>query len=277
MKKIRILFSRPWLMWLMPLFALTLTVFIFKKQMDRDQNPVEIKFDDALGIQAEKTPLRYRGVNIGYVKSVQIPDDQSFVIVNVIFNEEFQERFAVEGTRFWVVKPHVGVQGVSGIETLLEGSYIAVNPGPANAAPKLSFRGSAGSDENENMILIHLSTPHAGSLDAGDVIMYRGLRIGFVSKVTLARNAQSVEILGKIYLNYGRLLRGNAVFARKMAVQAKLGLFKSEIKIGSLDNLMNGGIELFLPDDPGPRLKYPFHFVLSDTTPKDAEKWRPNL
>ncbi len=62
-----------------------------------------------------------------------------------------------------------------------------------------------------------------------------------------------------------------------MGIQAKLGLFGSEIKVNSLDSIMNGGIELATPNAPAPMAKAMQKFMLENAPPKEYEKWNPKL
>jgi len=73
------------------------------------------------------------------------------------------------------------------------------------------------------------------------------------------------------------LVRTNTAFWRKVGIQAKLGLFGSEVKVNSLDSIMRGGIELFTPDPPAPVAKANHKFTLLAAPPKDYEKWNPVL
>jgi paraquat-inducible protein B len=76
---------------------------------------------------------------------------------------------------------------------------------------------------------------------------------------------------------YGRLIRTNTVFWRKVAVQAKLGLFNSELKINSLDSILHGGIDFSTPEPVGPIAKARTRFGLEQAPPKDSSNWNPIL
>lgn len=272
-------FRSTWYIWLFPLFAVGIAVWLFMGYFDQQGPEIKIRFDDAATIRPDKTRIKFRGVSIGTVDKIEISDDNRDVVAHVTLQRN-ATGFAVEGSRFWVVTPKVNIQGVSGLETLFEGPYIAVDPGPRNNKRKLDFVGQStkGIEESmEDTAAYFLEAPFVESINAGDPVSFRGLNIGTVTKVSLAKTSQNVLIQINIEGRYTKLIRTNTVFWRKVGVQANLGLFKSEVKINSLESLLRGGIDLFTPDPPGPMAKGHTHFALNATPPKDWEKWNPRL
>lgn len=268
-----------WYVWLFPLFAVAICVWLFFSYLHNKGPRIKISFEDGANIQAEKTEVRFRGVPIGIVRDVQISDDNKEVIALVELDKN-AKHFAVEGSKFWVVLPKVSMQGITGLETILEGPYIAVSPGKDDDKEKDEFKGRLGSDQSDpidDTSAYTLETSDLGSIGIGDPVTFRGLKVGTVSKVTLSKSAQSVQIQIGIQNRYVKLVRTNTVFWRKVAVQAKLGIFKSELKIDSLESLLRGGVEFFTPSNPGELAKSQNKFVLYGGPPKDVEKWNPNL
>jgi paraquat-inducible protein B len=268
-----------WYVWLFPLFAVLICVWLFISYLSNKGPRIKILFDDGANIQAEKTQVRFRGVPIGIVRDIQISDDTKQVIAIVDLDKNAQH-IAVEGSKFWVVLPKVSLQGITGLETILEGPYIAVTPGKDDDKEKDEFKGRVGSDQNdptEDTSAYTLETSSVESVGTGDPVTFRGLKVGSVSKVTLSKSAQSVQVQINVQNRYVKLIRTNTVFWRKVAVQANLGLFNSEVKINSLESMLRGGIEFFTPSSPGEVAKSSAKFGLQSGPPKDVEKWNPNL
>jgi len=268
-----------WYLWVFPVIALVIVISLFTTFF-RVRGPViQIAFDDASVIKPEKTTVRYRGVTIGVVKEVKISEDGKDALVNVQLQRD-AKNFAVEGTKFWVVVPKVNLEGVSGLATLFEGSYIAAQPGDANGPEKLAFNGREGSqavdplDETSSYIL---ETDQLGSVGVDDAVTFRGLKIGSVTKLTLSKTAQTVMVQINVQNRYVRLIRANSYFWRKVGIQAKLGLFNSELKVNSLDSVLHCGIDLFTPSFVGEVAKALTKFTLHPAPPKDIEKWNPVL
>lgn len=272
-------FRATWYIWLFPLFALGISAWLLKGYFEQQGLQITIRFDDAGAVRPDKTTVRYRGVSIGTVDKITLSEDNKDVIAHITLLRDAEE-FAVEGSRFWVVTPKVNIQGVSGLETLFEGPYIAIDPGPRTAKRKLSFSGQAtrGVEESlEDTSAYYLETPFVESISPGDPVSFRGLNVGSVTRVTLTKTSQAVLVQINIENRYTKLIRTNTVFWRKVGVQANLGLFKSEVKINSLESLFRGGIDFFTPDPAGPMAKGRTHFALLPTPPKDWEQWNPPL
>lgn len=280
MKKIDVSsLSSSWYVWLFPAFALAICAWLFANYLTNKGPRIEISFDDGANIQAEKTQIRFRGVPVGIVRDIQISEDTKQVIA-IVDLDKTAEKFAVEGSKFWVVSPKVSLQGVTGLETILEGPYIAVAPGNGDNATKKDFKGRLGVEQTEtteDTSAYILETSNIESVGNGDPVTFRGLKVGSVSKVTLSKSAQTVQVQINIQNKYVKLVRTNTVFWRKVAVQANLGLFNSEVKINSLESMLRGGIEFFTPSNPAEVAKSSHKFVLQGSPPKDVDKWNPNL
>lgn len=268
-----------WYIWLFPVFALAISAWLLWGYFEQRGPQIVIRFDDAGSIRPNKTTIRYRGVSIGTVDKLTISDDNKEVVAHVTLHRDAAE-FAVEGSRFWAVTPKVNIQGVSGLETIFEGPYIAVDPGPRNAQRKLSFNAQAsqGIEESlEDTSTYFLETPFVESISPGDPVSFRGLNVGSITRVTLSKTSQSVVVQINIENRYTKLIRSNTVFWRKVGVQANLGLFKSEIKISSLESLFRGGVDFFTPGPAGPMAKGRSRFALNAAPPQGWEKWNPPL
>lgn len=267
-----------WYLWLFPLFALGITGWLLFDYY-REQGPrIYISFDDASGIRTEKTTLRYRGVPIGKVKDMFISDDQKDVVVEVLLRKD-AEQFAVEGSKFSLVTPKVGFQGITGLETIFEGSYIAVLPGKTNGEPKTEFKGLANTstDPLDDTSAYIIESDSAESINQGAGVTYRGLKIGTVTKIGVAKGGQRVNIQINVENHFTWLIRANTVFWRKVGVQAKLGLFGSQIKVNSIESIMSGGLELATPSPAAPMAKALQKFQLAQEAPKDWTKWNTVL
>jgi paraquat-inducible protein B len=268
-----------WYVWLFPMFAVLICVYLTYDYFEKKGPVIRIHFEDGSAIQASKTRVRFRGVTIGMVKNIVVSDDNKEVIAEVALEKE-AEHFAVEGTKYWVVMPKVGFQGITGLETIFEGTYIAATPGKKDGAVEYDFKGRLSSDSSEALedtTAYHLETNNVDSISSGDTVTFRGLVVGSVTKVVLAKGAQTVHVQINIQNKYVRLIRANTAFWRKVAVQANLGLFNSEVKINSLESLLKGGIEFSTPNEPGEVSKGGAHFPLASGPPKDFEKWNARL
>lgn len=267
-----------WFLWLFPAIALVISVWMLTQYFYHRGPLIEISFDDGSGIEAEKTKLSYRGVTIGTVDHIKLSEDQKKVIVFARLDRDAKS-FASEGSKFWIVTPKVSIQGITGLETLIAGPYIAALPGKGGDEVK-KFEGKQESETDDPLIdtiAYRLETPNAESINPGDTVTFRGMSVGSVTKVSLSSSGRTLLVQINLQRKYARLVRTNTHFWRKVAVQAQLGLFKSELKINSLESVLHGGIEFFTPDPAGDIAKYNARFELLASPPKDWQKWNPSL
>ena len=125
--------------WLLPLVAVLVGAWLIYKTVSETGPSITISFLTAEGIQAEKTKIRYRDVEVGKVDSIGFSDDISHILVKAVM-EPGSDEFLTEQTRFWVVKPRIGAGGVTGLGTLISGAYIAMEPSQEGKHTK-SFTG----------------------------------------------------------------------------------------------------------------------------------------
>jgi paraquat-inducible protein B len=124
--------------WLVPLVAAAIAAWLAVTTL-REQGPtVSIVFKTAEGLEAGKTKVRYKDIEVGTVQDLRLSDDLKNVVAVAELRKQV-EPFVTEGTRWWVVRPRVGASGVSGLGTLISGAYIGLDPGRGERT--LSFTG----------------------------------------------------------------------------------------------------------------------------------------
>lgn len=130
----------PSLIWLVPIVALAVGATLMTRVILARGAQITVTFSSAEGIEAGKTRVKYKSVDIGVVKSVGLTDDRSGAVVLIELTRD-GKAFAVADTRLWVVRPRVAAGSISGLGTLLSGAYIGVDGGRAKEH-KSVFKGS---------------------------------------------------------------------------------------------------------------------------------------
>lgn len=272
-------FLKSWYVWIFPLCAVIICGILLVRHFQDQGVGVVITFPSADGINPGSTPIKYRGVTVGEVQGVQISEDEKSIVASVEIMPRYK-KYAVKGSKFWLVEPQISLQGVSGLSTLRDGTYIAVEPGAADGEAEYIFSASGGPSskiEDSKFSNYTLETSQLGALGEGDPIYYRGVRVGQIVGVSLHASSTKVLIDAGIQNRYAKLIRQNTQFWRKQAVQADVGILGAKIDIGSLETLMKGGIELAIPDKVDIQAKWGSHFSLLEERPKDSEKWKPEI
>ena len=120
------------LIWLVPVVAALIGGWLIYKTLSEKGPEVIIIFKTAEGLEAGKTKIKFKDVEVGQVTELSLTEDLSQVSVKAQFVKG-AEAYLTENTQFWVVRARVAAYGVSGLGTLLSGAYIVLDPGkPAN-------------------------------------------------------------------------------------------------------------------------------------------------
>ena len=184
------------LVWLVPVAAAIVGGWLALKAVwDKGPN-ITIQFKTGEGIEANKTRIKHKSVDIGTVRAVQLSGDHKAVIVTAEIDRSAADGFLREDTRFWVVRPRIAGGQVSGLGTLLAGSYIGSDPGKA-ATERRQFVGletppPVTSDEPGRQF--KLLSDDLGSLDIGSPLYYRGVNAGRVVSTEVAKDGKSVVL-----------------------------------------------------------------------------------
>ncbi len=237
----------PSIVWLIPIITLVIGGWLIARTA-LDQAPrANISLKTAEGIEAGKTRIKYKSVDIGLVEEIQFSEGFDHVILSISLNQGL-ENFLRRNTRFWVVRPQLSLRGVSGLSTLVSGSYIEIDPGPG--AKQDHFIGleqmplittdDAGSQ-------ITLVTDKLGSLGSRSPIYYRGLDAGEVLGYELGSDAKSIYIHAFIRDPYDKLIKGNSRFWNVSGLDVSLDANGIDLKTASLQALMFGGISFETP------------------------------
>ena len=235
------------IVWLIPLVAGLIAVWLAYTTIMEKGPTVTITFKTAEGLEAGKTRVKYRDVEIGLVEEVKISDDVSHIIVTASLTKG-SEPYLTEGTRFWVVRPRLSASGVSGLSTLVSGSYIEAEPG--SGASTRAFTGLevppvVRAYEAGRKFL--LQSEKLGSLNPGSPIYYRGIEVGEVLGYEMAGEGQDVLIHIFVKEPHLRLVRENSRFWNASGIDISVDADGFSVSIASLEALLAGGIAFDTP------------------------------
>jgi len=240
--------SGPSVVWLIPILTLIIGGWLIFRTL-ADQGPeVTIEFRTAAGIEAGKTRVKYKSVDLGVVEQVQFAEDFSSVMVRVRFDPGM-DNLLRRNTRFWVVRPEFSLRGASGLETLISGAYIQIDPGPGS-----SQRHFVGLEEqplitaDEAGRTVTLVTESLGGIDAGSPIYFRGILAGEVLGRELASDRRSIYISAFIRDPFDQLVRGNSRFWNVSGVDVGFGAEGPQVRMESLQSVIFGGIAFETPE-----------------------------
>jgi paraquat-inducible protein B len=238
------------LVWIIPIIALVIGLSLFVKAVLDTGPTINVTFLTADGLQAGKTTVRFKEVDIGLVKNIGLTDDRSHVVVKIELSRAARG-FAVDDARFWVVRPRVGTSGISGIGTLFSGAYIGVDGGKSEVSKK-SFIGletppAIGTDVPGKAY--NLQSTDLGSLDVGSPIYYRRINVGQISGYKLADDGKSVQFKIFIKSPYDRYVTTDTRFWHASGVDVSLTASGFKVNTQSLATIVAGGIAFGFPEN----------------------------
>jgi paraquat-inducible protein B len=259
--------QRLTMIWIVPLLAILVGLGL-AFQAIRDRGPeVSLQFALAEGLEANKTRVKFKDVDIGIVKAIALSPDRKSVKVTVQMDKQAEE-LLVEDSRFWVVRPRVAAGGVSGLATLLSGAFIAVDPGKADKIrhdfigleiPPLIATDTPGRH-------FSLTADDLGSLDVGAPIYYRRIQVGRVVSYAMQKEGNGVDVRVFIDAPYDNFVKQSSRFWHASGIDISLDANGVKLGMQSLISLVLGGIAFSSPGDDqseqAPRAKADTSFVL---------------
>ncbi len=232
------------IVWFIPLIAALIGGWMAAKAFLDHGPSVEILFKSAEGIEANKTRIRHKSVDVGIVKSVKLSRDRKEVIVTAEMDRSVSSGFLVEDTKFWVVRPRIAGGQVSGLGTLLAGSYIGADPGKSSEERR-EFRGletppAVTADLAGRAYIVRADD--LGSLDVGSPVYFRGVTAGRVVSIVLAPDGRHVDVGLFIEAPYDRWVNPETRFWNASGLDLSLDGGGLKVQTESIATLILGGI-----------------------------------
>jgi len=234
--------------WIIPILAAVVAIGIAIQRILSEGPTITIVFKVAAGVEAGKTFIKYKDVNIGQVTAVQLSKDYSKVEVTAKIDKS-AEGLMVEDAKFWVVEPRVTLSGVSGLGTLLSGNFIGFEVGKSDKqqrkftgleVPPIITSGQPGRQ-------FVLKANDLGSLGIGSPIYYRRLQVGQVIAYDLSSDGAAMDI--KIFVNapYDKYVTPGTRFWNASGIDVSVGAGGVDVRTQSLVALLAGGLAFETP------------------------------
>jgi paraquat-inducible protein B len=211
---------------------------------------VSLKLQDFDGLEAGRTPVMYKGIQVGHLKTFKIDEDLSSASVELMLDPRTED-YLVEGTDFWMVKPSISLAGITGLEALVKGNYIAIRPGEQGKPAQREFIARAKApplDLSSPGLHLVLFSDVRGSLEVGSPILFKQLKVGSVQSYQLSRDNKKVAFGVHIEPEFVHLINTSTRFWNASGITLKGGLSGVEVKSESLQTLLAGGIAFETPE-----------------------------
>jgi len=235
--------------WIIPLVAVAIGAWLAWDTWSKEGPTIRISFDNGEGLQAGQSQLKFKDIVFGTVKSLELAPDHTHVVITVATTHEAKP-LLTEKTAFWVVKPRLFAGNVSGLETLLSGSYIGMVPGAAGGKAQRDFVGQEDPpilQTNEPGHTFVLKAKKLGSISLGSPVFYRDLNVGEVLGWDIADMAEYVTIRAFVRHPYDTYVHDETRFWNASGVSVRLAGAGIDVQMESLKALLLGGIAFESP------------------------------
>lgn len=242
------------LVWIVPVVALLIGGWLAFKAISEKGPVISISFATAEGLEAGKTKIKYKDVVVGQVESIRLGDDLKHVVATAELSKDF-DRFLNDKTRFWVTRAQIRGGTASGLDTLLSGAFIGVDPGLGGQYTK-KFTGL----DVPPVVTTDLPGRHfwlrsqkRGSLSVGMPVYYRQIQVGQVVSYGFSPDGQSVDVQVFIEAPHHAKITENTRFWNASGFDVSLSAKGLKIDTESLTSIVSGGLAFDLPEgvEPG--------------------------
>ncbi len=241
------------IVWIVPLVALVIGGWLAFKAISEKGPTITITFASADGLEAGKTKIKFKDVEIGQVETIALSEDVSKVVVTAKMIKG-SEPYLTDQTKFWVVRPRISGGSVSGLGTVLSGAYIGID-GSKAGTPTRHFTGL----EVPPVVTVGQPGRHfvlqadtLGSLDIGSPVYYRQIQVGQVVSYTLKPDGKSVEIKIFVQAPHHTQVTNNTRFWNASGFDLTLNAQGLKVDTQSMVSILTGGIAFDLPKETQP-------------------------
>src|SRR5215510_2338664 len=239
------------LIWIVPILTGLIAIWLAWDTLSKRGPTITIAFDSAAGLTAGQSQLKYKNVVMGTVKGIAVSPDLTKVLVTIETVHE-AEPLLTDKTIFWVVKPELFAGNITGLETLLSGSYIGMRPSSEPGSPKRDFIG-----ERDPPVLqawakgttYMLDSKRLGSISLGSPIFFRDIEVGTVLGWDIGDLANRVTIHAFVRAPYDKYVHTDTSFWNASGVSVKFGGDGVQFRMESLRAVLLGGIAFETPFD----------------------------
>ena len=232
--------------WIVPIIAMVFGIWLIIKAVSERGTFITVQFDNASGIVVGKTEVRYKGLPTGIVTGLEVSEDLKSVIVEIEMVAS-AKNMLTDKTLFWAVTADISFRGISGLETILSGDYINIQPdfsGEGNARKTfIALSEPPILSEKTPGLHINLQADKLGSLGRNSPVSYKQINVGHVSGYYFDNQTNKVNIKVFIKPEYAHLVKENSHFWNASGFELSGSLTSGlQVNTESLASIVSGGI-----------------------------------
>jgi paraquat-inducible protein B len=259
--------THPSVVWIVPLIAALAGVWVAVTRIMSQGPTITIVLDSAEGLEAGKTKIHYNGVDVGSITTIRLSDDHQSVVATAKMEPDTED-FLVEGTKFWVVRPRISGANVSGLGTLISGSYLGMEIGSSGKKQRdfIALQAPPVVTGDVPGTFFVLKASELGSLDYGTPIYFRRLQVGEVVSYALDADGQTLTIRVFVRAPYDKYVQPDTRFFQASGIDVSLSASGLTVQTQSVLSILVGGIAFETPTPGQPAAAESVYRLFDDRT-----------
>jgi len=258
--------------WIVPLVAIVIALWLAFQYFTELGPKIELTFQNNEGLKAGQSQVKFRDVPIGKVEKVMLGEDGKGVKVIARINKE-AVGYLNQEAKFWIVKPEVGIGGISGLDTILTGTYINM----ISEKKTMNKKKFIGLEQPYRLLeegdYFHLNASSSYNLKKGTPVFFKSMKAGYIEYITIALDGKSVDVIVYIDKTYIPYIHTDSKFWVQSSVAIDYLNGQLNLNVAPLSNIVRGGIEFSSSgDDAGKKVPYDYIFRLYKDSAVAAEK-----
>lgn len=234
--------------WLIPLAAAFVGIYLLIQSFNERGPEVTLLMDNADGIEINNTTIRVLNVEVGRVSAVRLNPERNGVEITAKLNRDSMDLMRKD-TKFWVVKPRIDQNGVTGLSTLLSGSYISFAPGVSEEEarifkveelPPISALGTTG-------MRLNLKGKNSKMVSVGSPVLFESHIVGTVESAKFNPSDQTVHYSIFIQSPNESLVNGASQFWLDNGINVRLSSNGINVQTPPISALLSGAISFDSP------------------------------
>jgi len=240
--------TRISLVWVIPIVAALVGTWVAVTRIESEGPKITIVFGSADGLEAGKTKIEYKGVEIGTLRSIELSPDRRHVLATAQMAPKTED-FLLEDTKFWVVRPRISGANVTGLGTLISGAYLGIEIGTSKHEKRdfvaLETPPIVTGDVPGRFFV--LKTADLGSLDIGTPVFFRRLQVGEIASYVLDKDGRRFTVKIFVKAPYDQYVSPNTRFWQASGVDLQLSASGLSVQTQSLLSILIGGVAFETP------------------------------
>ncbi|MFA7231979.1 MAG: MlaD family protein [Victivallaceae bacterium] len=236
------------LVWVIPIVAAVAGIWIVVTNILNRGPEITIVFQSADGLEAQKTKIKYNGLDIGVIKSIRLSENHKSIIATAQMSPNMKD-LLVEDSKFWVVRPRITGMAITGLGTLISGDYVGMQLGKSQqkAFAFIALETPPLTGDTPGRVFT-LKTPELGSLGISTPVFFRQLQVGQIVSYELDKNGKFLNVKIFVQSPYDQYVNADTRFWQASGIEVSMSANGINIKTESLLSILAGGVTFETPE-----------------------------